>query len=96
MFSLDFGTRDYLILCFNSIMWSIYKETGPAVDSNREKSSEGEESDDNEEQCRIGDILDTESKPNQPHPKLICVQILPNKVLHFQEDLYRRLSMASL
>ena len=27
----------------NYIMWSISKETGPAVDSNRDRSSEGEE-----------------------------------------------------
>ena len=69
-------------------MWSISKETGPAVASNRERSSEGEESDDSEEQCRTRDILDIESKPNQPHPKFICVQTLPNKVLHFQGDWY--------
>ena len=69
-------------------MWSISKETGPAVDSNRERSSE--EFDDNEEQCRTRDILEIESKPNQPHPTLICVQTLPNKVLHFKEDQYRQ------
>jgi hypothetical protein len=71
-------------------MWSISKETDPAVDSNRERGSEGEESDDNEEQCRTGDTLDIEGKPNQLHPELICVQTLPNKVLHFQKDWYRQ------
>ena len=59
----------------NYIMWSISKETGPAVDSNRDRSSEGEESDNNEEQCRTGDILDIESEPKQPHPKFICVAV---------------------
>ena len=39
----------------NCILWCISKETDSAVD--RESSSE---SDDNEEQCRTGDILDIE------------------------------------
>ncbi len=71
-----------------------FKETDPAVDSNRQSSSEiddnKEQSDNNEEGHRTGDILDFDIKPNQPHPKNIAVQKLSNRVLHFQDNWYQQ------
>ncbi|XDV25481.1 hypothetical protein PO909_029397 [Leuciscus waleckii] len=70
------------------------QDADPSVDSNRQSSCESddikEQSDNNEEQCRTGDILDFDIKPNQPHPKNIAVQKLSNRVLHFQENWYKQ------
>lgn len=51
---------------------------------------ESSEEDSTEEQSSAGDSLDIQSTINQPHPKYIPVQKLPDKVLRFQEQWYRR------
>lgn len=71
----------------NCIMWSVSKETGTPVVSNRESGSESDSIE--EEQCKSGDILDIENKPNQPNPKSIPFQTLSSRFLHFQERWYK-------